>query len=144
MDSTPVVPTPKGIMRALRPSTADPVVPPAPVGHEILEEPAPFDGLLVIARGELDIASAFTLRDKLHGAAASGVQRILLDLSDVTFMDSLSMAAVVATQRRLGDEGRLAVVATLPYVLLIFEAGGIDSVVEVFRTRDAAEAHLRA
>jgi hypothetical protein len=29
-------------------------------------------------------------------------------------------------------------------VLLIFEAGGIDSVVDVFRTRDAAEDHLRA
>ena len=131
-------------MRALRPSTAVPAIAPAPVGHEILEEPASFDGLLVVARGELDIASAFSLRDKLHGAAASGVQRILLDLSDVTFMDSLSMAAVVATQRRLGDEGRMAVVATHPYVLLIFEAGGIDSVVDVFRTRDAAEDHLRA
>jgi anti-anti-sigma regulatory factor len=33
------------------------------------------------------------------------VQRILLDLTDVTFMDSLSMAAVVATQRRLGEDG---------------------------------------
>lgn len=127
-------------MRALR---TTPLPPPVPAGHELLEEPAAFDGLLVVARGELDIASAFTLRDKLHGAAASGVRRILLDLTDVTFMDSLSMAAVVATQRRLGDEGRLAVVATHPYVLLIFEAGGIDSVVEVFRTRDAAEAHLR-
>ena len=128
-------------MRALRPTPSHPA---ALVGHELFEEPASFDGLLVVARGELDIASAFSLRDKLHGAAASGVQRILLDLTDVTFMDSLSMAAVVATQRRLGDEGRLAVVATHPYVLLIFEAGGIDSVVEVFRTREAAEAHLAA
>ncbi len=131
-------------MRALRTSPPHPAPPAVPAGHELLEEPASFDGLLVVARGELDIASAFSLRDKLHGAAASGTQRILLDLADVTFMDSLSMAAVVATQRRLGDEGRLAVVATHPYVLLIFEAGGIDSVVEVFRTRDAAEAHLRA
>jgi anti-sigma B factor antagonist len=131
-------------MRALRPFAADPAASPALVGHELLEEPASFDGYLVVARGELDIASAFSLRDKLHGAAASGVQRILLDLTDVTFMDSLSMAAVVATQRRLGEDGRLAVVATHPYVLLIFEAGGIDSVVDVFRTRDAAEAYLRA
>ena len=131
-------------MRALRTTPSHPAHPAAPAGHEILVEPAAFDGVCVVARGELDIASAFSLRDKLHGAAASGVRRILLDLSDVTFMDSLSMAAVVATQRRLGEEGRLAVVATHPYVLLIFEAGGIDSVVEVFRTRDAAEAHLRA
>ena len=131
-------------MRALRTSPAQPVHPAPPAGHELLVEPASFDGLCVVARGELDIASAFTLRDRLHGAAASGVRRILLDLGDVTFMDSLSMAAVVATQRRLGEEGRLAVVATHPYVLLIFEAGGIDSVVEVFRTREAAEAHLAA
>jgi len=131
-------------MRALPTTPTRPTHPAAPAGHELFAEAAAFDGLALVARGELDIASAFALREKLHGAAASGVRRILLDLADVTFMDSLSMAAVVATQRRLGDEGRLAVVATHPYVLLIFEAGGIDSVVEVFRTRKAAEAHLAA
>jgi hypothetical protein len=35
-------------------------------------------------------------------------------------------------------------VADHPYVLLIFEAGGLDAVVDVFRTRAEAEAHLAA
>jgi hypothetical protein len=39
--SHPDAPTPKGNMRALRPSTAVPAIAPAPVGHEILESRPP-------------------------------------------------------------------------------------------------------
>jgi anti-sigma B factor antagonist len=109
-------------------------------GYGLAVEPATWDGLLVVAQGELDVAAVPELR-KLLGAS-SGTSRILLDLSEVTFIDSLSLAAIVAAKRRLGDEGRLAVVADYHYVLLIFEAGGLDSVVEVFRTRGEAEAYL--
>jgi anti-sigma B factor antagonist len=109
-------------------------------GYGLATESAPW-GLVVVARGELDVAAVPELR-RLLGASVR-TSRILLDLSEVTFIDSLSLAAIVAAKRRLGDEGRLAVVADHHYVLLIFEAGGLDSVVEVFRTRDEAEAHLR-
>jgi hypothetical protein len=59
-------------MRA--PDRSPPIPPPSPalVGHELLEEPASFDGYLVVARGELDIASAFSLRDKLHAPRRPG------------------------------------------------------------------------
>ena len=111
-------------------------------GYGLAAESAPWGGLLVVARGELDVAAVPELRRLLAPAASLGTSRILLDLSEVTFIDSLSLAAIVAAKRRLGDEGRLAVVADHHYVLLIFEAGGLDSVVEVFRTRDEAEAYL--
>ena len=109
-------------------------------GFGLAAEPAPWDGLVIVARGELDVAAVPELRRLL--SASSGTSRILLDLSEVTFIDSLSLAAIVAAKRRLGDGGRLAVVADHHYVLLIFEAGGLDSVVEVFRTRGEAEAYL--
>jgi anti-sigma B factor antagonist len=109
-------------------------------GYGLATEPVGWDGLLVVARGELDVAAVPELRRLL--AASPATSRILLDLAEVTFIDSLSLAAIVAAKRRLGDQGRLAVVADHHYVLLIFEAGGLDSVVEVFRTRDEAEAYL--
>ena len=108
-------------------------------GHELTAEQTAW-GTRVIARGELDIASVGQLRQRLE--AATGSSRVLLDFADVTFIDSLSLATIVAAKRRLDDNGRLAVVADHPYVLLIFEAGGLDSVVEVFRTRAEAEAYL--
>jgi anti-anti-sigma factor len=69
---------------------------------------------------------------------------MLLDFEAVTFIDSISLAAVVAAHRRMGPGGRLALATGHPYVLLILEAGGLDGVVEVFPTRDEAEAALLA
>src|SRR3954451_64519 len=131
-----------GVVRSQQPQNGNQQAPDWREGHELFVETAPWEGTLLVARGELDIASVMALREKLEGA--SGSARVLLDFAEVTFIDSLSLAAIVAAKRRLDDGGRLAVVADHPYVLLIFEAGGLDSVVEVFRTRDEAEAYLLA
>jgi anti-sigma B factor antagonist len=114
------------------------------VAYELVDVPASWEGLLLVARGELDIAAVSELRERLERATSSGAGRILLDLAEVTFIDSLSLAAIVAANRRLGHAGRLALVADHAYVLLILEACGLDSVVEVFRTRDEAETYLLA
>jgi anti-sigma B factor antagonist len=114
------------------------------VAYELVDVPASWEGLLLVARGELDIAAVSELRERLERATSSGAWRILLDLAEVTFIDSLSLAAIVAANRRLGHAGRLALVADHAYVLLILEACGLDSVVEVFRTRDEAETYLLA
>ncbi len=93
--------------------------------------------------GEVDVASSGELRRRLREAALSGATRVLVDLSDVTFIDSIAMAGIVGAQRRLPTDGRLAVVAHHPYVLLVLEAVGLRHVVNVFDTRAEAEAHLR-
>lgn len=107
---------------------------------QIDEEPAPWVGLSVIARGELDVAAAGELRERLGAAPVGG--RILLDLSAATFLDSTCLAAIVAAKRRMGPSGRVALVTTVPYVLLVLEAAGMDSVLGIFATRDDAESHL--
>ena len=99
-------------------------------------------GEAITAWGEIDIAAVPELRRRICDALDSGAERLLLDLSGVTFIDSISLAAVVAAKTRMGDAGRLAVVAAHPYVLLILEAGGLDAVIDIFPTRDAAEAAL--
>jgi len=110
-------------------------------GFLLAEESVPW-GKLLIAGGELDLASAPALRGWLSSAVAAEARRVVLDFTDVTFIDSLALAAVVAAKRRLAKDAKLAVVATNPYVLLILEAGGLDSVFEVFRTRDEAVEHV--
>jgi anti-sigma B factor antagonist len=112
------------------------------VAYALAEVPASWEGLLLVAEGELDIDAVGELRRRLERATSSGLRRILLDLAEVTFIDSLSLATIVAANRRLGHDGRLAVVADHAYVLLILEACGLDSVVEVFRTRGEAETYL--
>jgi len=113
-----------------------------PVDFVVAARPVEW-GFLVAAYGELDVAALPRLRDQLERGLASGATRIVLDLSEVSFIDSLSLAAVVSTKRRLGGGGRLAVVVRQPYVMLIFEACGLDSVVDLFETRDEAVAYVR-
>ena len=110
----------------------------------MLEEPLREDGFVLEVHGEVDIASSGQLRDRLRAAADSGATRILVDLGDVTFIDSIAMAAIVGTQRRLPPDGRLALVANHPYVLLVLEAVGLQHVVHVFAEREPAEEYLSA
>jgi anti-sigma B factor antagonist len=110
--------------------------------HEITERPVAWGSLLAVS-GELDVSSVSEMRKALETLVADRVGGVIVDLSEVSFIDSLSIAAIVAAKRRLGEERRMAIVADHPYVLLIFEAGGLDSVVPLFATVELAEAHVR-
>ena len=54
--------------------------------------------IVVAPTGDLDLVSADDLADALDSAFAS-VPSVVLDLSDVTFIDSSGIAALVATAR---------------------------------------------
>jgi anti-anti-sigma factor len=102
------------------------------------EESLPGGGRVVSAAGELDVAAAGGLRERLRGALDQGVSRLVLDLTEVDFIDSLSVAAIVGTHRRMAPGGRLVVVSTHPYVQLVFEAAGVLGVIEVVADRTTA------
>jgi anti-sigma B factor antagonist len=97
----------------------------------------------ITVHGELDMLTVPELRTALSSEIDAGTTKIVLDLTDVGFIDSVSLAAIVNAKRRLGADGGFAVViAPESYTMLIFEIGGMDSVVEIFATRADAVAHL--
>lgn len=100
-------------------------------------------GALIVAQGELDVQSVDELRARLNEALDAGSKRIVVDLAEVSFIDSLSLSALVGARRKLGDGGRLAVVAAHEYVLLILQATGLEQVLDVFETREAAAAFVQ-
>lgn len=110
---------------------------------EIEEHDAPWGGSILAVSGEPDVGSVSALRDALERVVAERRGPLVVDLSDVTFIDSLSIAAIVAARRRLGEERRMAVVASHPYVRLIFEAGGLDAVMPLFESLGSAADHVR-
>jgi anti-sigma B factor antagonist len=107
------------------------------------EESLGRSGFVLVVSGEIDLAASPELRSRLNAAIDDGARAVIVDLSDVTFMDSLALAAVVRAKERLGPGGRLAVVSSHPYVRLVIEAGGLDSVLDIFETRDEAAAHVK-
>lgn len=102
-------------------------------------------GVVVLAvSGELDVATIGQLRDALDAVHESGAVRLVVDLTGVTFVDSVSLAALLTASRRVGDDGRFAlVVQRNSYGMLVFEAGGMRAVLPLFETRAEALAHAR-
>ena len=102
------------------------------------------DVLVIGVQGELDIATVPRFRVAIDGALERGTKRLVIDFTQVTFVDSVSLAVLLTTARKIGDDGRFALVVERDsYGMLIFEAGGIDSVLPLFETRDEALEHAR-
>ena len=60
--------------------------------------------VVVTAHGELDITSSQRFDDCLSEAAAES-DRVILDMSEVDFMDTTALAVIVAHWRRQADAG---------------------------------------
>jgi anti-sigma B factor antagonist len=108
----------------------------------ISAETPEWPGALIVARGELDVQSVPELRARLAEAIDGGKNRVVVDMAEVSFIDSVSLSALVGAQRKLGDDGRLAIVAVHEYVRLILQATGLEQVLNVFATRDEAVAFV--
>ena len=94
---------------------------------------------IVRLAGELDLATAPALRDRLCAAIDAGRHRLVVDLSAVSFLDSVALATIVHAKRRLPEEGRMAlVIEPSSYVMLVFESGGLPSVLDIVETRAQA------
>ena len=125
--------------------TPQPQPKPGPV-----REPAPFRidaerftpaGLLLEIHGELDVETTPALRAQLSRAVDGGVRRVVLDLRELDFLDSIAVAALLQIRMRLGEHGRLAVVVEPgSYVRMVFEIAGLPRSLSVVATRAEALA----
>jgi anti-sigma B factor antagonist len=118
---------------------------PNTVGATVTEERIGPSGLVLSAAGELDVATAPALRERVTAALDAGVRRLVIDLRDVSFMDSVALAVLVHASRRLEPDGRMAVViAPGSYTRLIFEAAGLDGCLDLLATREQGIALVAA
>jgi anti-sigma B factor antagonist len=63
----------------------------------------------VTVRGEVDAYSAPQLRACLDEVAGSGQRRIIVDMTDMRFIDSSGVGVLVASIKRLRPDGRTLV-----------------------------------
>lgn len=97
-------------------------------------------GYVVAAlRGELDIAAAQMMREKLLAMLAPAAGRLIIDLSAISYADATGLAVLVATDRRarlLGGFLRLA--APSPEVTEVLSITGLNRHLDVFPSIHAA------
>ena len=96
---------------------------------------------VVTLRGELDAHDAPALRTTISEALedAPAQPLVVLDLTQVTFLDSTALGCIVGLLRRIGEaEGELRVVLPGAPTVRIFEITGLDAVLPTYPTRAAA------
>ena len=110
----------------------------------LTEEPLA-DGVVLSVSGELDMATAPDLRERLTAATDGGATALVVDLRRVKFMDSVGLAAILHARSRLSDAGRLAIVLTRDsYPHLVLETAGLPRSLALFETLPEAVAHVTA
>jgi anti-sigma B factor antagonist len=89
--------------------------------------------------GEIDIATAPSLRERLHALLAADKRQLVVDLDDVGFLDSTALGVLVGVLKRARSEGgEVRIVCTQPRVRKVFEITRLDSAFDLFDSVDEA------
>ncbi len=93
------------------------------------------DTTVLSVEGELDLASAPDLKWALEDLQSAGTgKHVVVDLSNVSFIDSTALGVLVGAQRALDPGVRLAIACDQENVLRIFELTGLDGMFEIVAT----------
>jgi anti-sigma B factor antagonist len=100
------------------------------------------DGHAVVRlKGELDIATVDDLRHDLRQARQSYGEHVILDLTELEFMDSQGLSVIVGCHKAVtAAGGSLALVAPRPIVRRTLEITGLSGRLQVFDSVEEAVA----
>jgi anti-sigma B factor antagonist len=96
---------------------------------------------VVAASGEIDVAAAPALRDRVTELISSGSTHLVIDLEDVDFIDSTGLGVLVGAVRRARTEGGdLRLVCTDSRLLRVFDVTGLGEVFSIEASVEDATA----
>jgi anti-sigma B factor antagonist len=90
--------------------------------------------------GELDLYNAAIVRQALLDVAKDAPKRLVIDLSEVEFIDSTALGALIEARASLPDRGVLLLAAPAHETRRALEVSGLDRHLPVHDTVDAALA----
>jgi anti-sigma B factor antagonist len=107
---------------------------------QILDES--HDGILVLAlEGRLDNSTAARFDGEFTARLGTAPAKIIIDLSNVSFISSAGLRCILqALKKTTAAGGRLAVVASQPSILEIFEISGFRSLLTLCPDRASASS----
>ena len=102
------------------------------------------DGIMAVeAAGEIDASSAPRLQRALLSVLREGHDRVVLDLSKVTFMDSSAIGAVIAAYAEAKErQAGFVVVCGGGHAAKRLQVMGLNSLLEPVESRAEARARL--
>ena len=103
------------------------------------------EGKVLVAKAceqRVDARVASEFKQQLLAAVNAGHGLIALDLSDVDFIDSSGLGAIVSALKHLGDRGDLVIVGARPAVCNLFRLTRMDKVFRMYAGEADAIAAL--
>ncbi len=99
---------------------------------------------VISLNGNIDVNSSDALRRQVMDAVTPDQPRIiLLDCSEVTFLDSSGLSAMVmALKLARESQNQLAVAAVPTQMMMLFRLTGMDKVFKVYEDRTAFETAM--
>lgn len=99
---------------------------------------------VVAVRGEVDVYSAPALKEKITELLGNGQPTLVVDLSDVAFLDSTGLGALVEARAASTEAGGvMPLVCSQERLLKLFTITGLDGVFAIRPTVDEALASLQ-
>lgn len=110
-------------------------------GFGIVDGPLDPARRVVEPSGEIDLATAPQLEACLDALFDSGTRQIIIDLGDVTFIDSTGLRALLKARKRLDRAGGiLVVVCHDASIRRVFDVSGMVDLLHVVESRRDASA----
>jgi len=103
------------------------------------------EGNVLVAKAmdqRVDARLAPELKQRLLAFVADGHPLIALDLSEVDFIDSSGLGAIVGALKQINGQGDLVIVGAKPAVMNLFRLTRMDKVFRMFGAADEAVAAL--
>jgi anti-sigma B factor antagonist len=115
------------------------------VNFHIQDQEVDADTHVIELGGEIDLYTAPEFKQRMSEIIEEGKTRIVVDLSQATFIDSTTLGVLVGGVKWLRPEGgSLALVCTDENIVKIFEITGLDRVFPIHESRDEALADVAA
>ncbi|MDJ0745193.1 MAG: STAS domain-containing protein [Xenococcaceae cyanobacterium MO_167.B27] len=94
-------------------------------------------------KGILDGTKAVDFRQKIDQSIKNGVEIILVDFTDVTFMDSSGLGALVLALKKVRSaKVKLVLCSINEQVKMLFELTSMERVFEIYSSREEFENTL--
>ncbi|MGR3501915.1 STAS domain-containing protein [Pseudaestuariivita sp.] len=99
------------------------------------------DAQIVVAREpRIDAAVAIQFKDRMKAETEGGSGRVILDLSQVDFIDSSGLGAIVAAMKQMSNRRRLELAGLTETVAKVFRLTRMDTIFVVHPTVEDALA----
>lgn len=94
--------------------------------------------IITVSADRIDAAIAIQFKEDMRQMTSDAPDRVILDLTQVDFIDSSGLGAIVSAMKTLRSDMRLDLAGLSPTVRKVFRLTRMDTVFQLFDTVDDA------